>query len=211
MKITKENIQFIDNYLTKSEVIYDDLKLELIDHISSAVQDKMDEEKIEFYDAFKNYMVDNKKDILKTGKVNQPFEFKSSFFAFLKFCAKKEIMLFSFIASYLMFKNYEMLFLNNELQSFFYSLMIVAAFSFLWFVVFKLVLKKQFYVLEKNFILFNIILQLFNFSNSFDNSNSLFSISRNILFPVICALFIFYMVYSTFIFYSKNKKLYETN
>ena len=69
------------------------------------------------------------------------------------------------------------------------------AFSFLWFVVFKLVLKKQFYVLEKNFILFNIIFQLFNFSNSFDNSNSLFSISRNILFPIICALFIFYMVF----------------
>ena len=101
-----------------------------------------------------------------------------------------------------MFKNYEIIFLNSEFQSFYYSLMIVAAFSFLWFMVFKLVLKKQFYALEKNFILLNIIFQLFNFSNSIGNPNSLFSIVRNILFPIICALFIFY---------SKHKKLYEAN
>lgn len=63
--LTQENIKFIDNYLQKSEVFFVDVRAELTDHIASAVEEKMEVENIDFYDAFKDFMVHNKKEILK--------------------------------------------------------------------------------------------------------------------------------------------------
>ena len=68
MKLSKENIQFIDNYLKNSEVIYYDIRMEMLDHVSSAIEQKMELEHLDFYDAFKSYMVVNKKEILKGNK-----------------------------------------------------------------------------------------------------------------------------------------------
>ena len=51
MKLTKEEIQFIDNYLIKNEVKYWDVRLELLDHIVSAVEDKMTNEGVSFNEA----------------------------------------------------------------------------------------------------------------------------------------------------------------
>ena len=65
MKLTKENIQFIDNYLLKSEVFYADIRMEMIDHVASAAEVKMESDNLDFYDAFKNFMVVSKKEILK--------------------------------------------------------------------------------------------------------------------------------------------------
>ena len=65
MKLTTENIKFIDNYLKNSEVIYYDIRMEMLDHVATAVEQKMEAENLDFYDAFKNYMVVNKKEILK--------------------------------------------------------------------------------------------------------------------------------------------------
>lgn len=51
MKLTKEEIQFIDNYLIKNEVKFWDVRLELLDHIVSAVEDKMTNDGISFNEA----------------------------------------------------------------------------------------------------------------------------------------------------------------
>ncbi|SDG74453.1 hypothetical protein [Winogradskyella thalassocola] len=51
MKLTKEEIQFIDNYLIKNEVKYWDVRLELLDHIVSAVEDKITNDGISFNEA----------------------------------------------------------------------------------------------------------------------------------------------------------------
>lgn len=64
-KITQEQIKFIDNYLQKSDVIFVDIRAELTDHIASAVEEKMEAENLDFYDAFKDFMVRNKKEILR--------------------------------------------------------------------------------------------------------------------------------------------------
>mgnify|MGYP003609994852 FL=1 len=69
MKLTAENIQFIDNYLKNSEVIYYDIRMEMLDHVATAVEQKMEAENLDFYDAFKSYMVVNKKEILKGKKL----------------------------------------------------------------------------------------------------------------------------------------------
>ena len=65
MKLTNQNLEFIDNYLLKSEVIYDDIRLELTDHIASSLEEKIKSENSDFYDSFKSYMLVNKKELLK--------------------------------------------------------------------------------------------------------------------------------------------------
>jgi uncharacterized protein with PQ loop repeat len=51
MKLIKEEIKFIDNYLIKNEVQFWDVRLELFDHIVSAVEDKIANEGISFNEA----------------------------------------------------------------------------------------------------------------------------------------------------------------
>ncbi|MBD3725032.1 MAG: hypothetical protein IE891_09740, partial [Flavobacteriaceae bacterium] len=51
MSLNKEQIKFIDNYLKNSEVIYYDIRMEMLDHIASAVEQKMEAENLDFYDA----------------------------------------------------------------------------------------------------------------------------------------------------------------
>lgn len=51
MKLTKEEIKFIDDYLLKNKVKYWDVRLELLDHIVSAVEDKIENEGISFNEA----------------------------------------------------------------------------------------------------------------------------------------------------------------
>ncbi len=51
MKLTKEEIQFIDNYLIKNGVKYWDVRIELLDHIVSAVEDKIINKGISFNEA----------------------------------------------------------------------------------------------------------------------------------------------------------------
>ena len=57
--LTSQNIKFIDNYLKNSEVIYYDIRMEMLDHVATAVEQKMQTENLDFYDAFKSYMVVN--------------------------------------------------------------------------------------------------------------------------------------------------------
>ncbi len=68
MVLDKPQIKFIDNYLTKSGVDFLDIRMEMIDHIASAVEEKMQKENLNFYDAFKSYMLKNKNELLKTSR-----------------------------------------------------------------------------------------------------------------------------------------------
>lgn len=51
MKLTKSQIKYIEDYLVKNEVVYWDVRLELIDHIASAVEEKMSMQNISFIEA----------------------------------------------------------------------------------------------------------------------------------------------------------------
>lgn len=64
-QLSQEQITFIDNYLQKSDVIFVDVRAELTDHVASAVEEKMEAENLDFYDAFKDFMIHNKKEILR--------------------------------------------------------------------------------------------------------------------------------------------------
>lgn len=65
-QLSQEEITFIDNYLQKSDLVFVDIRAELTDHIASAIEEKMEAENLGFYDAFKDFMVNNKKQLLKS-------------------------------------------------------------------------------------------------------------------------------------------------
>lgn len=68
-KLTKENIQFIDTYLDNSDVVYADVRLEMVDHIASDIENSMKNgDERDFYYIFKDYMVNNKSTLLKDYK-----------------------------------------------------------------------------------------------------------------------------------------------
>ncbi len=68
MELTKQDIIFIDTYLKKAEICFTDVRMEMVDHIATAVSNKMKSSGLTFYDAFKQYMIVNKKELLKQNK-----------------------------------------------------------------------------------------------------------------------------------------------
>jgi len=71
-KLTLEDIQFIDTYLSNSDIHYEDVRVEMIDHIASHIEKRMDNgDARDFYYIFKEYMVENKSILLKEG--SKPF------------------------------------------------------------------------------------------------------------------------------------------
>jgi len=66
MNLSKKELQFIDTYLKNSDVIYTDVRLELTDHVASAIEVELEGNPSKtFYEVFKSYMVHNKKSLLK--------------------------------------------------------------------------------------------------------------------------------------------------
>ncbi|RKE98855.1 hypothetical protein [Ichthyenterobacterium magnum] len=68
-KLSKDNIQFIENYLENSDVLYADIRMEMTDHVASAIEEQMQTESHrDFYFVFKDYMVENKARLLENNK-----------------------------------------------------------------------------------------------------------------------------------------------
>ncbi|MBC3845720.1 hypothetical protein H8K90_04975 [Winogradskyella echinorum] len=59
--LNKEHIQFIDNYLDNSNIIFLDIRMEMVDHVASAIESEIKAgDTRDFYYIFKDYMVKNK-------------------------------------------------------------------------------------------------------------------------------------------------------
>lgn len=69
VRLSKEELQFIDNYLDNSDVVYADIRMEITDHVASEIETKMKaNSEATFYDVFKAYMVENKAELLNDNK-----------------------------------------------------------------------------------------------------------------------------------------------
>ncbi|WP_299223635.1 hypothetical protein [uncultured Psychroserpens sp.] len=69
VKLSKNEIIFIDNYLQQSEVFYADIRMEMVDHVASEIESKLNADpKKDFYTVFKTYMIHNKANLLKNNK-----------------------------------------------------------------------------------------------------------------------------------------------
>jgi cation transport ATPase len=63
MKLTKQQIQYIDDYLRKSGVIYWDVRMELLDHFVVAIEEKITKEALSFEEALKEITISFGNDI----------------------------------------------------------------------------------------------------------------------------------------------------
>ena len=68
MTLTKDDIQFIDNYLS-SKIEHIDIRMEMVDHVAESIEVKMNNgDDRDFYYIFKDYMVENKRKLLDNNK-----------------------------------------------------------------------------------------------------------------------------------------------
>ena len=199
MKLTAENIQFIDNYLKNSEVIYYEIRMEMLDHVATAVEQKMQSENLDFYDAFKSYMVVNKREILKGNKLWPGFS-KDIISNFLKFLFQP-IMILIGVSIYVFYKNVDVSSYFSESFAFrnLFTVILISL-ALLKIVYFRVVLKQRFYMIEKIFGLLNVFyyLQMFFLNQRNNETPSVFTIT------MFSYLFIAYLIYFT-------KQVYKFN
>lgn len=186
-QLSHEQIKFIDTYLQKSDVIFVDIRAELTDHIASAVEEKMEAENLDFYDAFKDFMVYNKKQLLKSKDYFSP-----AAISFAKTLYKPYNLGIGFliiISCYfiLQFSN------SNEIFRKIYLILFWSTFFFagLQFIYTFLILKKRFIYLEKlSFTLTGIYYINLFFNGFFDHfSGSMTSVA------IVAYLMIAYVIH----------------
>jgi hypothetical protein len=69
MKLTKEDIQFIDTYLENSDIVFADIRMEMVDHVAFGIEAQIEAgDTRDFYEVFKDYMIENKARLLRDNK-----------------------------------------------------------------------------------------------------------------------------------------------
>lgn len=133
MILIKEDIQFIDNYLKNSGITLVDVRLEMVDHIASEIEVKIENgEEETFYDAFKAYMVKGKKTLLNEYEKTRAKSINKVLMKTLKTFLEKDVMLIGLLCCWLVFQ-FKGVFLNY----FEYSLVLLVPAFVLYFVLFK--------------------------------------------------------------------------
>ncbi|WP_264560066.1 hypothetical protein [Flavobacterium sp. N2270] len=210
MKLSKESIQSIDNYLKHEGFVYVDIRMEMVDHVANAVEEKMEVENLNFYDAFKSYMIAHKKEIMKQSKTDSKSQYSlHSIKHFLFFLAKP----FNVVLGLLLFFVIKFGGINEFFSKaftfgnlFFIIIMCLALFQVIYFHVY---LKERFYYIEKLGGILAIIyyLQLF-LSPTFKSTNSPYIFT---VFSYVIIAYMFYFIKTVVKFNSfKKNYLYET-
>lgn len=201
MQLTVENIKFIDNYLKNIGIIYYDIRMEILDHVATAVEQKMVTENLDFYDTFRGYMLVHKTEILKGNKIWSVFS-KDIIIHFFKFLIHP-IMILGGVSFYFFYRNFEVANYFSESFTirnlFFLIVIILACFQLMYF---RLILKQRFFVLEKLSGLLAIIYYLQMF----------FMNSHNAEAPSIITLTLFsYVMMSYLLFFVREIYKFNTN
>jgi hypothetical protein len=206
MKLIPENIKFIDNYLKNSEVIYYDIRMEMLDHIATAVEQKMETENLDFYDAFKSYMVENKKEILK-GNKEECLHFKEPLKRFGLFLVKPFQILLA-ISTFSLVYFFAKIYGLNIYSNYLYLFIII---TYLIFVIshFLLTKRKKFYYIDRNFSIVFLLFQIANPLHRNANENLVaFVVFNSILLFVFVAFLRFYYLEMKS-FKQKNQFLFQ--
>ena len=87
-------------------MILDDIRIELVDHIATAVELEMVKNETPFKIAFQAFMKNNKVEILKAGKVYQKWDFALAFKTFFQFLKNKDVIIVSIVLFTIFQKNF---------------------------------------------------------------------------------------------------------
>ena len=171
MKLTTKDIQFIDNYLDNSDIIYADIRMEIVDHVASDIESRIESgDTRDFYYVFKDYMVENKAQLLNDNKQFLKSADRKIWKAFLKeFLNPLTLLIFltSFGGFYFLYSNF-----NIEMFRLIISyvpLIGLSGFLLTYVVYHKVKNLKRFSVVERLAFPFLVFYQLpnlvFNFSH----------------------------------------------
>jgi hypothetical protein len=206
MKLTAENIQFIDNYLKNSEVIYYDIRMEMLDHVATAVEQKMKAENLDFYDAFKSYMVANKKEVLK-GNKEEGLYFKDPLKKFGRFVIQPLQLLLALCVFMGVYFSTIYFGLKDFYKHYFW--LIIISYLIFGFIHFLLTRKKKLYYIDKNFSILFLLYQLGNlFYRTLNESFTSAVVFNSIVLFVFIAFLRFYYIEMKS-FKQKNQFLFQ--
>lgn len=203
MKLSKEEIQFIDNYLQQSDVVFVDVRAEITDHVASAVEEKMNLENITFYDAFKDFMVKNKKELLSRNNKFSSLYFHG-FLNFIKTIYKPYNLIFIvfilFTFNYLKTFYDEYLILGIIKKFVFYGIIFFVFGNFIWTF---LIVKKRYLYIEKagSALLIVYYFNLFYNGLNLESDNNIYAILIS-----LCLFFAFIVYYFSTV--NKFKNIY---
>jgi hypothetical protein len=163
MKLSNQEILFIDQYLQKADVIFVDVRSELTDHIASAVEEKMEVEELSFYDAFKAYMVENKKMLLATSRLNFT-NYKNGMISFSKTFIKPQNIFFAIMLLFGFRYLNQLISLEMMSQVLFFMIFL---FAFVQAIYTFFIIKKRYLYLENSSSVLLVIYYVNLFSNGF--------------------------------------------
>ena len=163
MKLSKEQILFIDQYLQKADVIFVDVRSELTDHIASAVEEKMEQEELSFYDSFKAYMVVNKKMLLASSRMNFT-NYKNGMISFSKTFIKPQNVIFAVMLLFGFRYLNQLISLEMISQALFFMIFL---FAFVQAIYTFFIIKKRYLYLENSSSVLLVIYYVNLFSNGF--------------------------------------------
>jgi hypothetical protein len=117
MGLPKEELQFIDTYLENSGVDYIDVRLELTDHIATAIENELEKNnQLTFYEVFKTYMITHKKNLIENSELQKAKLRDKIIMSFLKSFMSLEVLLLIILSiiliKYFGFINYQEYFLK---------------------------------------------------------------------------------------------------
>lgn len=194
MKLSKEQIEFIDQFLQRNDVVYIDIRAEMTDHIATAVEERMQTEEGDFYEVFRSYVITHKKELFKMNKGIWWFSFQEVK-KYFRFLAKPA----SLIANLCLI----MLFIVSRKSDFylsfkenlpFYFLMTFLFISVVNIIYFWIIRRQRYFFIERN----SIVLMLLYWINllvlrPFEAENNL----SDILIMAFLCLCIGYVFYAT--------------
>lgn len=162
--LQKDQIQFIENYLENSNIRYADIRMEMTDHVASAIEMRIRSgDNRAFYDIFKDYMVEHKSTLLKNNKAF----IKSADKTILKQFGNRLIRPTSIVFSAIMFIVFRKLLHNIDpetLRSLIYALPILSIVPFC--IVYLLTIKwfklSRFSGIERLGFVYVMVFQLYN-------------------------------------------------
>jgi hypothetical protein len=192
MKLSKNQIEFIDKFLKRNDVEFVDIREEMIDHIASAVEEKMITDNTDFHDTFVSYVNYNRKELFIMNKNIWRFSFseiKSYLHYFLK-PASLSVNLFLLVLFFLFRTNENVVLFKDNFPFYFMLSMLILSLSN--FVYFTLIKKKKYFFIEKNYIVLMILYWINLFLLKPFENNKTISDVLVLLFMMLCATYIFY-------------------
>jgi hypothetical protein len=198
-RLTKEEVQFIDNYLYNAGVHYIDIRCEMTDHVATAIESMEGD----FGYNFSRYMANHKRELMAS---NRDFKKKALLNAGKMFFGnyKKPLFLLgtiAFIALVFLMANVVG---YNQVSDIFLigSLIIHLAFYFCW-VYFWIFRKNRYSVIDRLLIVSLFLPAFFRFEKSIDNENIMLLLSS------VYMSLEFTLIYTVFEFQKKYKQQYH--